>query len=75
MNLFERLLSEAEEREKETLRLGREVPDLLTLAKRIVRGRGDRGIGVTFRDTKERGGEGKEAVLSVGDREDGLSWC
>ena len=37
---IERLLSEAEEREKETLRLGREVPDLVTLAKRIVRGEG-----------------------------------
>jgi putative transposase len=35
-----RLLSEAEEREKETLRLGREVTDLVTLAKRIVRGEG-----------------------------------
>src|SRR4030042_4767804 len=34
------LMSEAEEREKETLRLGREVPDLLSLAKRIVRGEG-----------------------------------
>jgi len=33
-------MSEAEERERETLRLGREVPDLLTLAKRIVRGEG-----------------------------------
>src|SRR4030066_1069723 len=31
---IQRLMSEAEEREKETLRLGREVPDLLTLAKR-----------------------------------------
>lgn len=37
---IERLLSEAEERERETLRLGRELPDLLTLAKRIVRGEG-----------------------------------
>ena len=37
---IERLLSEAEEIEKETLRLGREVPDLLTLAKRVVRGEG-----------------------------------
>ena len=37
---IERLLSEAEEREKEILRLGREVPDLLTLAKRVVRGEG-----------------------------------
>jgi hypothetical protein len=37
---IERLLSEAEEREKETLRLGREVPDLVTLAERIVRGEG-----------------------------------
>jgi hypothetical protein len=37
---IQRLMSEAEEREKETLRLGREVPDLLTLAKRIVREEG-----------------------------------
>ena len=37
---IQRLMSEAEEREKETLRLGREVLDLLTLAKRIVRGEG-----------------------------------
>jgi len=37
---IQRLMSEAEEREKETLRLGREVPDLLTLAKRVVRGEG-----------------------------------
>jgi hypothetical protein len=35
-----RLMSEAEEREKKTLRLGREVPDLLTLTKRVVRGEG-----------------------------------
>ena len=35
-----RLMSEAEKREKETLRLGRQVPDLLTLAKRVVRGEG-----------------------------------
>ena len=33
-------MSEAEEREKETLRLGRKVPDLLTLAKRILKGEG-----------------------------------
>ena len=37
---IEGLMSEAEEREKETLRLGREVPNLLTLAKRVVRGEG-----------------------------------
>jgi hypothetical protein len=37
---IQRLMSEAEEREKETLRLGREVPDLLTVAKRVVRGEG-----------------------------------
>jgi len=37
---IQRLMSEAEEKEKETLRLGREVPDLPTLAKRIVRGEG-----------------------------------
>jgi len=37
---IQRLMSEAEEKEKETLRLGREVPDLPKLAKRIVRGEG-----------------------------------
>jgi hypothetical protein len=34
------LRSEAQEREKETLRLSRRVPDLLTLARRIVKGEG-----------------------------------
>jgi len=37
---IQRLMSEAEEREKETLRLGREVPGLQHLAKRIMRGEG-----------------------------------
>jgi len=37
---MERLLSEAEEREKETLRLSRKVPDLETLTRRIVKGEG-----------------------------------
>jgi putative transposase len=37
---IQRLVSEAEEREKETLRLGREVPGLHDLAKRIMRGEG-----------------------------------
>jgi len=37
---IQRLMSEAEEREKETLRLGREVPGLLNLAKRIMEGEG-----------------------------------
>jgi putative transposase len=37
---IQRLMSEAEEREKETLRLGREVPGLLNLAKRIMGGEG-----------------------------------
>jgi putative transposase len=37
---IQRLMSEAEEREKETLRLSRRVPDLLTLARRIVKGEG-----------------------------------
>ena len=37
---IERLLLEAEEREKETLRLSRRVPDLATLARRIVKGEG-----------------------------------
>jgi len=39
-DFIERLLSEAEERERETLRIGRKVPDLLTLAKRIMKGEG-----------------------------------
>ena len=38
-------------------------------------GGGDTRIGVAFRDAKEKGGEGQEVSLSVGDREDGLSWC
>jgi hypothetical protein len=33
-------MSEAEEREKETLRLSRKVPDLSTLARRIIEGEG-----------------------------------
>jgi putative transposase len=37
---IERLLSEAEEREKETLRLSRRVPNLATLTERIVKGEG-----------------------------------
>jgi hypothetical protein len=37
---IQRLMFEAEQKEKETLRLGREVPDLLSLAKRIVKGEG-----------------------------------
>lgn len=36
----QRLLSEAEEREKQTLRLGQKKPDLATLAKRIIDGGG-----------------------------------
>jgi len=39
-DFIERLLSEAEEKEKETLRISRKVPDLLTLAKRIMGGEG-----------------------------------
>ena len=37
---IERLLSEAEEREKETLRLFRKVPELATLVRKIVKGEG-----------------------------------
>jgi hypothetical protein len=37
---IQRLMSEAEEREKETLRLSRKVPDLPTLARRIIEGEG-----------------------------------
>jgi hypothetical protein len=39
-DFIERLLSEAEEREKETLRISRKVPDLQILAKRIMGGEG-----------------------------------
>jgi len=35
---IQRLMSEADEKEKQTLRLGREVPKLLTLVKRITKG-------------------------------------
>jgi len=37
---IQRLLSEAEEKEKETLRLSRKVPDLMTLASKIVKEEG-----------------------------------
>lgn len=37
---IQRLLSEAEEREKETLRLSQKKPDLMTLARRIIDGEG-----------------------------------
>ena len=37
---IQRLMSETEEREKETLRLSRKVPDLATLTRRIVKGEG-----------------------------------
>ena len=37
-DFIERLMTEAEEREKETLRMSRKVPDLPTLAKRIMKG-------------------------------------
>jgi len=37
---IERLLSEAEEREKKTLRFSRRVPDLTTLTRRIIKGEG-----------------------------------
>jgi hypothetical protein len=39
-DFIKRLLSEAEEREKETLRISRKVPDLQVLAKRITEGEG-----------------------------------
>jgi putative transposase len=37
-DFIQRLMSEADEKEKETLRLSREVPELAALAKRIMRG-------------------------------------
>ena len=53
---IERLLSEAEEREKETLRLSRKVPDLATLARRIVKGEG-------IEESELRSGMRKERVV------------
>jgi len=53
---IERLLSEAEEKEKETLRLSRKVPDLATLAKRIVKGEG-------IEETELRSGMRKKRVV------------
>jgi len=55
-DFIERLLSEAEEREKETLRIGRKVPDLLTLAKRIMEGEG-------IEETELRSGTRKREVV------------
>ena len=37
---IQRLFSEVEEKERETLRLSRKVPDLTTMAERIVKGEG-----------------------------------
>ena len=53
---IERLLSEAEERERETLRIGRKVPDLLTLAKRIMEAEG-------IEETEFRSGIRKKEVV------------
>ncbi len=55
---IERLLLEAEEREKETLRLTRKVPDLATLARRIVRGEG-------IEESELRSGVRKKRVVKV----------
>lgn len=50
------LLSEAEEREKETLRINRKVPDLQTLAKRVMDGEG-------IEETELRSGTRKREVV------------
>ncbi|MDI7260853.1 MAG: transposase [Thermodesulfobacteriota bacterium] len=55
-DFIERLLSEAEERERETLRIGRKVPNLLTLAKRIMEGEG-------IEETELRSGLRKKEVV------------
>ena len=57
-DFIERLLSEAEEREKETLRISRKVPDLLTLAKGIMEGEG-------IEETELRSGTRKREVVRV----------
>ncbi|MBS3920893.1 MAG: transposase [Deltaproteobacteria bacterium] len=53
---IKRLMSEAEEREKETLRLSRRVPDMATLAERIVKGEG-------IEESELRSGMRKERVV------------
>ena len=55
---IERLLLEAEEREKETLRLSRRVPNLATLARRIVKGEG-------IEESELRSGMRKKRVVKV----------
>jgi hypothetical protein len=55
---IERLLSEAEERERETLRLSRRVPNLATLARRIVKGEG-------IDESELRSGMRKKRVVKV----------
>jgi putative transposase len=55
-DFIERLLSEAEEREKETLRISRKVADLQTLAKRVMEGQG-------MEETELRSGTRKREVV------------
>ena len=53
---MERLLSEAEEREKETLRLSRKVPDLESLTRKILQGEG-------IEESELRSGTRKKGVV------------
>jgi putative transposase len=53
---IQELMSEAEEREKETLRLSRKVPELTTLAERIIKGEG-------VEESKLRSGTRKREVV------------
>jgi chromosomal replication initiation ATPase DnaA len=53
---IQRLLSEAEEKEKQTLRLSRKVLDLVSLTKRIVKGEG-------IEEMKLRSGKRKREVV------------
>ena len=57
-DFIERLLSEVEEREKETLRISRKVPDPLTLAKRIAEGEG-------IEETELRSGRRERGVVTA----------
>jgi putative transposase len=71
---IERVLSEAEEKEKETLRLSRKVADLATLAKRILKGEGMEEGELRSGNAKEASRKGEEDLLPVGSGEDGSSW-
>ena len=65
---IEKLLSEAEKREKETLRLSRKVPELVTLVRRIAKGEGIEELELRSGVRKKRVARGRRIFcqLAVG---------